>query len=96
MKNKYGLPTPSLFYQRELLLPAFERALSKSWVKAGNCPFREKCEPERFYVRLDSGAFKCRSCGKYGRDIIGFRMQTDGADFRQALETVRLEWRIYP
>ena len=88
------LPSPDLFYQSELLLPTLKPNPEKRWTKAGTCPFCDSCRPNRFVINLESGAFKCSSCGAKGGGIIAFRMRRHDICFRVALDSIRDEWRL--
>ena len=53
----------------------------------GNCPFHQENTPS-FYVYDDH--FHCFGCGAHG-DAVGFVMQTQGLDFREAVDLLARE-----
>ncbi len=53
----------------------------------GNCPFHQEHTPS-FYVYDDH--FHCFGCGAHG-DAVGFVMQTQGLDFREAVDLLARE-----
>ena len=83
---------PLTFFQAELC--AFCPNRRTGWVDGGLCPFHHDRRPGSFKVNVDSGAFKCFSCGASGGDIIAFLMRRDGIGFRDALLTLSSEWRV--
>lgn len=66
---KASLP-PVLFYMDEI--QRFEPKQESGWINSGLCPFHQDKSPGSFSVNLDSGAFKCFSCGTAGSDVITF------------------------
>jgi len=83
---------PLTFFRAEL--PAFNPRRMTGWLDGGLCPFHDDRRPGSFKVNLDSGAFKCFSCGASGGDIISFLMRRDGMGFRDALEALAVTWGI--
>lgn len=79
---KLSLP-PVLFYLDEL--QRFEPKRESGWINSGLCPFHQDKSPGSFSVNLDSGAFKCFSCGTAGGDIIAFYRLRYCCDFMTAL-----------
>ena len=65
-----------------------------AWVKAGLCPFHDDTNEGSFYVHAEEGAFNCFACGTKGSNIIEFRMQKEGTDFMEALNSIKEEWRL--
>jgi DNA primase len=55
----------------------------------GLCPFHNEKTPS-FTVSEDKGFYHCFGCGAHG-DVIGFVMQTEGLDFRDAVERLAAE-----
>jgi DNA primase len=51
---------------------------------SGLCPFHNEKSPS-FTVSEDKGFYHCFGCGAHG-DVIGFVMNSDGLDFRNAVE----------
>lgn len=66
---KTSLP-PILFFTEEL--PGWTPRQEHGWVDGGLCPFHTDTHVGSFKVNLDSGAFKCFSCGAAGADVIAF------------------------
>lgn len=67
---------------------------SGSWHVAGLCPFHDDRKAGSFKVNIDTGSFKCWSCGAAGSDIIAFLMQRYSIDFREALDQLSREWGV--
>lgn len=78
------------FYEKELP----EASLFKyvGWQQGGRCPFHEDKHAGSFHVNLDTGAFKCFSCGAKGCDIIAFLQLRDHLTFVKALQKLSAEW----
>lgn len=100
-RRNYTLAAPLLkaavspvdFYRAELLgAPAWKRGAV--WVDGGLCPFHADRNTGSFRVNLDTGAFKCFSCGSIGADILAFAMQRDRLSFPEALEKLSREWGL--
>ena len=66
---KASLP-PILFYLNEL--PGLELRRESGWHDGGICPFHNDKHAGSFKINLDSGAFRCFSCGAAGGDILSF------------------------
>jgi DNA primase len=84
---------PHDFYLREQNLSRFAHK-SGGWSLAGICPFHDDTKAGSFKVNLETGAFKCWSCGASGGDIIAFLQKRDGLSFIEALRNLSQEWRI--
>jgi DNA primase len=56
---------------------------------SGLCPFHNEKSPS-FTVSEDKGFYHCFGCGAHG-DVIGFVMNSDGLDFRNAVEKLAAE-----
>lgn len=84
---------PHDFYLRELNLCRF---LHKSgvWAIAGTCPFHDDEKAGSFKVNLETGAFKCWSCGERGGDIIAFLQKRRDLSFVEALRILSQEWEV--
>ena len=81
---------PSKVFRRELLpCPAeYFRSQGLKLTGAGEwksacCPFHSDTNPS-LRVRLDSGGFRCMSCGAHGGDVIAFHMLRHGLRFVDA------------
>lgn len=83
---------PLEFYGRALQgwCPRRERG----WVDGGICPFHDDRRAGSFKVSLDTGAFRCFSCGASGGDIFAFVMLRDGVGFRTALGLLTESWSL--
>ncbi len=82
---------PTAFYALQLPgMPAPKRA---RWNNGGLCPFHDDRNPNTFFVNVDTGAFKCFSCGSSGGDIINFMQLRHGLSFPEALRKLADEWR---
>ena len=85
--------SPSMFYSRLLDdLPKSKR--SGGWVCGGLCPFHTDKSAGSFRINLDSGGFKCFSCGASGGDIIDFAQRRHGFSFSRALEYLMREFGV--
>jgi DNA primase len=58
----------------------------------GLCPFHDERTPS-FSVRADLGLYHCFGCGASG-DAIRFVQETEGLDFRQAVELIADRYRV--
>jgi DNA primase len=81
---------PTEFYA--LKLPDMPTPKQARWNNGGLCPFHDDRKPKTFYVNVDTGAFKCFSCGSSGGDIISFVQLRHGLSFREALQKLADEW----
>ncbi|NCF35853.1 MAG: hypothetical protein GWP56_05620 [Gammaproteobacteria bacterium] len=82
---------PIEFYALEL--PGMPAPKQVRWNNGGLCPFHADRKPNNFYVNIDTGAFKCFSCGIGGGDIISFIQLRYGLSFREALQKLADDWR---
>ena len=80
---KLSMP-PAIFYQEHL--PGVRFNKESGWVKTNAlCPFHSDKSPGTFYVNLDTGAFRCHSCGAGGGDVIAFHMRLYSWPFIESL-----------
>ena len=79
---KASIP-PVLFFIDEF--PGWTPRQDHGWTEGGLCPFHPDKNAGSFKVNLDSGAFKCFSCGAAGGDIIAFYRLRYCLDFMTAL-----------
>jgi len=79
---KASLP-PITFYLDEL--QRFEPKRESGWINSGLCPFHTDRNAGSFSVNLDSGAFRCFSCGAAGGDVISFYRLKYCCSFMDAL-----------
>lgn len=84
---------PQDFYLLEQNLNRYENS-STNWVIAGLCPFHNDKKTGSFKINIETGAFKCWSCGAYGGDIINFIEKRDNLSFLEALEKLSNDWRV--
>ena len=84
---------PAEFYCREQNLP---RLASKSgkWATAGLCPFHADHREGSFKVNIETGSFKCWSCGAAGGDIIAFVQKRDQLSFVDVLCKLAQAWEV--
>jgi len=64
------------------------------WVDGGLCPFHDDHRSGNFRIHLESGAFKCFSCGEKGGDIIAFLRRREDLTFSESLEALRGRRRL--
>ena len=81
---------PNEFYSIEL--PDMPTPRATGWKNGGLCPFHDDRKPKSFYVNIDTGAFKCFSCGTSGGDIIQFTLLKEDITFREAIEKLGFYW----
>lgn len=85
--------TPHDFFLAEQSLDRF-KAKSRGWAEGGLCPFHDDNHSGSFWIHLESGAYKCFSCGTKGSDIIAFTMTKYNLSFYEALQQLVNEWRV--
>ena len=84
---------PHDFFSKEQQQPNLNSKSSK-WATAGLCPFHDDTKTGTFKINLETGAFKCWSCGARGGDIITFLQMRDGLSFPEALKKLSTEWGV--
>lgn len=67
---------------------------SGNWAVAGLCPFHCDNNPGSFKINVETGAYRCWSCGASGGDIIDFLKNRDDVGFIEALEILICEWGV--
>ena len=77
--DKSRLPSPASYYATE----GVSLKGSGAWRDA-MCPFHPDTKPS-LRVRLDSGAFRCMSCGAHGGDVVAFHMRLYDLNFKVAV-----------
>lgn len=82
---------PADFYRSELGDIKFSK---QTWNNGGLCPFHDDKRPNSFFIHLQSGAYKCFSCGAKGSSIISFIEDFYGLDFPEALNKLINEWEV--
>ncbi|MBS0604917.1 MAG: hypothetical protein JSS60_07775 [Verrucomicrobia bacterium] len=85
--------SPDAFYCKEQNLPSLSSKSGK-WATAGLCPFHADRHAGTFKINMETGAFKCWSCGAAGGDIIAFIQKRDQLGFIDALRKLSQEWRV--
>jgi DNA primase len=65
------------------------RLIRRGHEASGLCPFHNEKSPS-FTVSEEKGFYHCFGCGAHG-DVIGFVMNSDGLDFRNAVEKLAAE-----
>ncbi|MDD9912304.1 MAG: CHC2 zinc finger domain-containing protein [Alphaproteobacteria bacterium] len=79
------------YYQRELA-GAIGQHTGKGWYKTtALCPFHADKSPGTFYINVQTGKYKCFSCGTCG-DFIDFHQHKYRSNLPQTLQSM---WRAY-
>lgn len=99
-RNNYSIDIQDLksdvdvksFYENELRIH-LKTQTSKPWSLAGLCPFHVDKQAGSFYVNLNTGAYKCFSCGSSGGDIIDFICKRHQLSFKEATLELSHGWR---
>ncbi|KTC87023.1 CHC2 zinc finger domain-containing protein [Legionella brunensis] len=73
--NRDSLPNPGQYFREQGL----KLTGGGEW-KSALCPFHADTNPS-LRLRLDSGGFRCMSCGVHGGDVLAFHMQLYKIDF---------------
>ncbi|MBT9097655.1 hypothetical protein KFZ76_08035 [Methylovulum psychrotolerans] len=79
------------FYRHELPNVPLKK---HGWNDGGLCPFHADNRAGSFRVNLETGAFKCFSCGAGGGDVIAFTMTLYGLKFADALARLADDWGL--
>lgn len=87
-----ALISPVDYFQRELDTPL--RSTRIDWTDGGLCPFHPDRTRGSFHVNLNTGAFKCFSCGAKGGDIIAFAQARYSLTFCEAIKKLTENWGI--
>jgi DNA primase len=80
------------FYEKELGI-YLKNHTSKPWSLAGLCPFHADKQSGSFHVNLNTGAYKCFSCGMDGGDVIDFLCKRHQLSFKEAISELSRTWR---
>lgn len=80
------LPEPVRYYQS-----AGIRLSGRGAWRDALCPFHEDTRPS-LRIHIESGAFKCMSCGARGGDVLAFHRQRHGLGFADAARALGA-WR---
>lgn len=82
---------PKIYYQAALN-GSLGMHTGSGWHKTNSlCIFHPDKQPGTFYVNLQTGKFKCFSCGKHG-DVLDFHKQKHGFDTSAATKDL---WRNF-
>ena len=73
-----ALPSPAEYFREQGL-----KLTGGSEWKNAICPFHADTHPS-LRVRLDTGGFRCMSCGAHGGDVLAFHMLRHGLRFIDA------------
>lgn len=82
------------FYRHALQAMPTPRAGADGWTNGGLCPFHRDEHAGSFRVNLNTGAFKCFSCGAAGGDLIAFVQVRHALSFRDALSVLADTWGV--
>ncbi len=85
------LLNPLDFYKHELPKATLKK---HGWNDGGLCPFHVDNKIGSFRVNIETGAFKCFSCGAAGSDVIAFTMSLHGIQFIESLELLTRDWGL--
>ncbi len=88
---KTSIP-PTDFFRAEL--PSMPPPRGGGWRDGGLCPFHADNHAGSFRVNVDTGSFRCFSCGAKGADIIAFLQLRNGLSFADALRQLSDEWGV--
>ena len=86
--------SPSQFYRAELPNAPHWKTGASGWQSGGLCPFHRDNHAGSFRVNLDSGAFRCFSCGASGGDVLDFTKQRQGIGFLEAVARLSESWGV--
>jgi DNA primase len=76
------LPNPAEYFREQGL-----KLTGRGEWKSAVCPFHNDTRPS-LRVRLDTGAFRCMSCGAKGGDVLAFHMRRHGLLFIEAAKAL--------
>jgi DNA primase len=68
---------------------------NSKWRLGGLCPFHTDKKTGSFYINLENGAFCCFSCNSKGGDLISFVQMKYSLSFKEAIQKLVNEWRLY-
>ncbi len=83
--------TPLAFYRHELPKAKLKK---HGWNDGGLCPFHNDNNIGSFRINIETGAFKCFSCGEAGGDVVAFTMTLHGLRFSEALSQLVRDWGL--
>lgn len=76
------LPSPAVYYAQQGL----KLTGGGEW-KNAICPFHDDHKPS-LRVRLDTGGFRCMTCGAHGGDMLEFHRRRYGLRFVEAVKAL--------
>ena len=76
--KRHKLPDPREYFQ----IAGFDLKGPGEW-KTTHCPFHKDSKPS-LSVNIQSGGFKCFSCGESGGDVLAFHMKHKNLNFIDA------------
>ena len=65
---------------------------SDGWITTGLCPFHADRRPGSLSLNLETGSFRCWSCGAKGGDIIEFEKKLRNAPFAETIRALSIEF----
>ena len=71
---------PAAYYAREGLT-----LVGRGEWRSARCPFHDDKNPS-LRVRVESGSFRCMTCGAHGGDVVSFHQQKYQQTFKQAAQ----------
>lgn len=77
-----GLPTPADYFEREGV-----KLRGRGVWRSALCPFHGDTSPS-LRVHVETGAFRCMSCGAHGGDVLAFHRRRHGMTFIEAARTL--------
>lgn len=87
--NRDRLPKPTTYFS----LIGLTLSGRGEWRDAV-CPFHDDTRPS-LRVRIETGGFKCMTCGVRGGDVVAFEMQRTGLRFIEACKALGA-WKVMP
>ena len=76
------MPDPASYYAQEGLT-----LIGRGEWRSALCPFHPDNSPS-LRVRVESGSFRCMTCGAHGGDVLAFHMQRYGHSFKEAAQSL--------
>lgn len=76
------LPAPASYFADEGMI-----LTGRGEWRSTLCPFHPDSHPS-LRVRMDSGGFRCMTCGAHGGDVLAFHMQRYGHSFKEAAQSL--------
>lgn len=83
------LISPKNYYSYELVGYLSNKTGNGWYLWKGLCPFHNDKKSGSFFINIETGAFKCFSCGVSGGDIIDFQKQKYSQTFSEAISSLK-------